>query len=74
MKIIEVTSLSSETREFMDAETGRILSPEETKDYLEKLNEKKKEYTKLDELAHEWNKRCKKKVPYEFIEWLKMVY
>lgn len=37
-----------------------------------KQNENK--FTRLDELAHEWNKNCKKKGPYEFIEWLKMVY
>ena len=50
MKIIEVTSLSSETREFMDAETGEMLSQEETKDYLEKLNEKKKESEQAKDL------------------------
>ena len=73
MIVKEVTSFSSLTREFMDVETGKMLSPEETTEYLKKLEKIKVDYTRIDELAREWNKLCSKRVPYEFIEWLKMV-
>ena len=72
MKVIEMTTLGSSERIFMDAETGKLLTPEETKKYLEE-QKKKTEYTRLDKLAHEWNSKSKSKVPYEFVEWLKMV-
>ena len=73
MNIVEMTTLGSETRQFMDADTGQMLTPEQTVEYLKEVEKKNYKYTRLDDLAHEWNAKCKSKVPYEFIEWLKMV-
>lgn len=72
MEVIEISSFSG--TQYINSETGKPLSPSEVVEYKKEKKQNENKFTRLDELAHEWNKNCKKKVPYEFIEWLKMVY